>query len=331
MLKTLKFWLENARWVALPQSLMPALTAVVLASGEADFSVAGAIPAVIGVCAAHLSLNLFDDYFDYKKNKPGIRDTLARAGFRARIGKCAYIVSGEATTRQLLAASLAFGSVAGLCGVVIFAYRGTPVLWIVLITVILGLFYSAEPLRLSYRGMGELTIGLIFGPLLVTGVFLSASGAFDWSAVLIGAALGFFVINILYTHSSLDLDADRSVGKRTLAGLVPTPEGRFRISFILILVPYVIILTGILGGLLSAWHLLSLLTLPLAAALVRSMLAFCRAPGRSAVRRPWYGPMPQWEEIVRDGIDWFMLRWYLARNLLAAFCVLTMLAALLTV
>ena len=327
MVKTVKFWVENSRWVSLPQSLMPAVVAVALAASHPDFSILLSVLAVIGVGMAHLSFNLFDDYFDYKKNKPGIRDTLARAGVRARIGKCTYLTSGEATVNQLLVVALIFGGIAGLFGLGIFAHRGFDILWVVLILMFLGLSYSAEPLRLSYRGLGELTIGFIFGPLLIAGVYLSASGSLGLEAILIGTALGLLVTNILYTHSALDLAADSSVGKLTLAGLAPT--WKVPISFILMLLPYVIILAGVGFGLLNLWFLLTFLTLPRAIALIRSILDFYRNPQEIPARRWWYGSMQKWDEIKETELEWFMIRWYLARNLLTAFSFIIILVAIL--
>lgn len=330
MRSLVRFWLENARWVALPQSLTPALAAAAMASTHAEFSILLAIVSSLGVCMAHLSLNLFDDYFDYKKNKPGIRDTLARAGFRARTGKCDYLISGEATVKQLLAAALIFGGIAGLCGIVVFIFRGLTVIWFVLVVGALGLAYSAEPLRLSYRGLGEPTIGLIFGPLLVSGVYFSSSGIFGINSVVVGAAIGLLVTNILYCHSVLDLEADKSVGKLTLAGIIPSPKGRVALSFVLLFLPYAIIFAGVIFKLLPLWYLLTMLTLPMAVALARSMLCFYRNPQAAVSRRVWYGIMTKWEEIKAEGIDWFMLRWYLARNIIMSFSVLIIIAAFLS-
>ena len=331
MFGTVKFWFRNSRWVALPQSLMPSVVAVALAVQRPGFSVLLSLPAVVGVCMAHLSLNLFDDYFDYKRNKPGIRDTLARAGIRARTGKCEYLVSGEATTGQLLAAALAFGAVTGLCGIAIFVFRGWPVLWFAIAAIFLGLSYSGGPLRLSYRGMGELTIGLMFGPMLVVGVYFSACGEFGAKAALIGLTLGLLVTNILYTHSAVDLDADRSVGKKTLACMINSHSGILACSFIFTFLPCMAVLVGVLCGTLSRWFLLTLATLPLAVALAQSVRAFFNDPDGPAVRRIWYGSMPRWAEIEAAGIAWFMLRWYLARNLLMAFSFVAVAAAIVEV
>ena len=62
-MKRLIYWIQNARAVALPQSALPALVAVFMAVGNENFSIGLSIVAVIGVMLAHLSVNLFDDYF----------------------------------------------------------------------------------------------------------------------------------------------------------------------------------------------------------------------------------------------------------------------------
>ena len=94
----LSFWFNNARPVALPQSLLPALLALALAASEqpASFNLLLGLLAVLGAELAHLSLNLFDDYFDYRKLQSGFRDRLAAAGQKVRTGKTPYLTSGQA-------------------------------------------------------------------------------------------------------------------------------------------------------------------------------------------------------------------------------------------
>ena len=58
------FWLDNARKIALPQSLLPCITAIVLSIGEDGFFWPFILPVVLGVAAGHLGMNLADDYFD---------------------------------------------------------------------------------------------------------------------------------------------------------------------------------------------------------------------------------------------------------------------------
>ena len=118
-----RFWFKNARPTALPQSLLPAILAFCMASQSEGFSVYLGILAVFGVVMGHLSINLFDDYFDYKVKKTDFRDRMEHKGMRARISKCMYLNSGEATLRQLLIACFVFGAIALSLGYVIYLYR----------------------------------------------------------------------------------------------------------------------------------------------------------------------------------------------------------------
>jgi hypothetical protein len=84
------FWIKNARNIALPQSLLPCLTAIVLCIGEEGFVWWLAIPVILGVCAAHLGMNLADDYFDYKHDSR-TRADISSTSIRARMEKCHYL------------------------------------------------------------------------------------------------------------------------------------------------------------------------------------------------------------------------------------------------
>ncbi|MDR1742702.1 MAG: prenyltransferase, partial [Dysgonamonadaceae bacterium] len=84
-MNTIRFWFHNSRPQALPQSMLPALLALCLASAADGFSLWLGLLAVVGVFFGHLGLNLFDDYFDYVKKKQDYREAMVHEGFRARI------------------------------------------------------------------------------------------------------------------------------------------------------------------------------------------------------------------------------------------------------
>lgn len=330
-MKQLKFWLGNARSGSLVQSLMPALVAVLLCLDAPAFSLPLALLALLGVAAAHLAFNLLDDYFDYRSHQTGYRDTLARAGFRAYTAKCPYLTDGTATLSQLRRAILAFTLLSLSCGGVILAFRGLPVLGLIALTAFLGVFYSAPPLRLSYHGLGEPVIGLIFGPLNMLGVCLACCGEIRGQLALAGLVFGLLVTNILYSHSVLDYAADQSVDKQTFAALFPGPRGRLACSFALIFSPFLITLSAVFLRRLDPLYLLCLLCLPLSVELYRSMRAFHIDPSAPAPWKAWYGrPALPWDQVQASGLDWFLQRWLLSRNLVAATAVCWSLAAILT-
>ncbi len=321
-MKTLYSWYYNARPHALPQSLFPAILAVCMASASGHFSLYLGIIAVFGVMFAHLSLNLFDDYFDYKIKKSDFREQLAHEGFRARIAKCDYLTSGKATLNQLLIACFVFGGIALALAAVIFIERGTIILYYILALAVLGICYSGKPLKLSYRGLGELAIGLIFGPLSMTGVYYSACGTLDLPIVFISVPVGLLVMNIVYVHSIMDCEPDKKVGKMTYAILLGSRKKQIGCLCAILLSSYLFILVGVCMSYLAPYYLLVFLTAPMAVSLYVLMKKFAEDPHKEYAPKPWMGPMGEWDRIKEAGIDWFMIRWYLARNLTSFFCLI---------
>lgn len=326
MIKLLKAWWHNARPTALMQSLMPALLALVLAMGHEGFSLPLAILAVFGVMMAHLGLNLCDDYFDYYENSAQSRQELKRQGIRARHVKYPYLTDGSASLKDLRIAIVVFFLLAFVSGVIIWWHRSNILLYIFLLTLLMGVFYSAPPLKLSYRGLGELVIGIIFGPLLMTGVYVSACGQFDESILYISVPVGMLVMNILFTHSYIDQAADAASDKMTFARLLKSDKANLGASFLLNLMPFVIVMVGVFAGQLHWLYLLVLLALPRAIWLFRSLLAFARKLDTPQHPPRFMGRMENWEAICQSGTDWFMLRWYGARNTITAFCQLSIIA-----
>ena len=322
------FWFKNARPVSLPQSLLPAAVALGLAASQrpAEFSLFWGLLAVLGVALAHLSLNLFDDYFDYSKLKSDYRRKLAAKGKQARTSKCPYLLNGSATQSELLLACLAFGAAACLCGLPILLVRGSVILWPVVLCLFLGFFYSAPPLRLSYHGLGEIIIGIIFGPLLMLGVYLSACGSLDFVIWPLAVSMGLLVCNIAYVHSLLDIAPDKYAGKSSLPEILPTPDAKRWGSFIFTFGAFGIMeILTIVQVFPPAW-LLTLLALPLAAAAYASVKVWLRAPHQPFPRLWWFGPMANWPAICAQKLDWFMVRWYLARNLMVWFSLCSLAA-----
>lgn len=318
----IRTWLNNARSVALPQSFLPAILAVCLAVQSDGFNVWLGILAIFGVIAGHLGMNLFDDYFDYKVKESGYRDTLNRKGFRARISKCDYLVSGESTLSQLLNVCITFGVIALSIGAIIWYFRGNFILWMALITALVGVSYSGPPLRLSYHGLGELVIGIIFGPLLMTGVFYAACGEWNNSLLFISIPVGMLVMNIVYSHAIMDFEPDKEVGKMTFAVLLKRKKNMLLFHQLLINSAYIFIVAGISVGYLSPYYLAVFLTFPLAVYQQYLMIQFVKNPDRSFSPKWWMGPMGDWEKFKIGGVDWFMIRWLSARNLLSLFCLI---------
>ena len=342
-MSTIGSWIKNARSIALPQSVLPCLTAVVLCIGQDGFLWWLAVPVVLGNCAAHLGMNLADEYFDYKHDSR-TRADISSTSVRARMEKCHYLGEGKATVSQLGWAIVGFLGFAALMGGIAFAAQwilhGWQAAMGIIIYAVLGLIvginYSGKPLELGFHGLGELVIGLMFGPLLMLGVQAALTGTlFSWQMLCMSVAIGCMVTNIVYVHSVMEVNADAELGKMTFARLLFEAKKRKgeeakgkRLMVIFIgffaIVPFILLGLGIALGWWSPWYLLTLVTLPMSVFLIHSTRLFAYGLPRNDNPRWWMGPMGDWDNYVKAGMDWFLFRWLLARNICTFFCLVLM-------
>ncbi len=332
------FWIKNARSISLPQSALPCLTAVVLCIGQEGFLWWLALPVLLGICAAHLGMNLADDYFDYKHDSR-TRADISSNSVRARMEKCHYLGEGKATVSQLGWAIVGFLGFAALMGATAFVVEwllhGWQAAMGIVIYAVLGLFvginYSGKPLELGYHGLGELVIGLMFGPLNMLGVQAALTGTpFSWQMLCMSVGIGCMVTNIVYVHSVMEVNADAELGKMTFARLLKNKAVMIIFIGFFALMPFAMLALGIAMGWWSAWYLLTLATLPMSVYLIHSTRLFAFGLPRNDTPHWWMGPMGDWEDYKKAGIDWFLYRWLLARNICTFFCLILMLVHVLT-
>ena len=318
----IKFWYKNARPISLPQSLLPALTAVALSYGADEFSLIAAVASVLGVAMLHLAMNLLDDWFDYKEGSAEARQKVSDEGFRGRMVKYPYLTSGEATPVQLLRACGTFFGLALLMGIAVTAVRGWNILYWMAAAMIIGTSYSGGPLKLGFRGLGEAVIFIMFGPLMMTGIYYAVTGGLDWKILLLSTAVGLLVTNIVYSHSVLDSVPDKKMGKKTMAHLMGSAKGQIAFSAFLNIGPYLLVVLGVALGLLPVAYLAVLAVLPVSLWLVRSLDDFVMHREVPIEPKPWMGPMGDFDAYRKAGIDWFLLRWLTARNIVMMFCAI---------
>ncbi len=329
MLKTIVFWGRNARWQSLPQSIFPAIVAITLVHNHENFSWGNTLLALLGVVCVHLGTNLWDDFFDYTYNDTSFRDRIASSGIRARIAKCTYLTEGLTTVKNLKITIFLLLSIASLIGVYFIFLRGFPLLFLILLVALLAFAYSGKPLQLAARGWGEVIIGMLFGPALMVGMAIAAVGYEHLTEVLLfSIPIGLYTTNVVFIHAIIDIEADKSINKKTLAVLIDNPLRNRIACFIITYTPYLLIIAGVASSTISPYYLFTLLTLPLAIDFTHLVSQFHKNPS-ALVKRKWYHfPMEKWQEIEEVGISWFMVRWYASRNLLIYFSLICVLVSL---
>ena len=200
------FWLKAARLYSAPITLLSWLVIFVFALKQGGNILAGII-SLFGISLVHLATNLIDDYIDYKDLQKD--DKFITAG---RDCKCAYIRSGEATTKDLRNIILIFLFIASICGGILFFMSGFAVFWLALIALFIALSYP----HLSSRGLGDIAVTIAYGPLMFEGVFYVMTKNFSLDAFILSMICVMFVNTILYSHMLMDYDGDKNANKTTL-------------------------------------------------------------------------------------------------------------------
>jgi len=102
---------------------------------------------------------------------------------------------------------------------------------VMLFSALSSLFYTAPPVRYGYRGLGELFVAINMGPVMVAGTTSALVGHFDARAFWLSLPIGIMVAMILYYQSLSDIEADRAVGKITIAVRLGKPAAIWGFRF----------------------------------------------------------------------------------------------------
>ncbi|MFM7775097.1 MAG: prenyltransferase, partial [Candidatus Kapaibacterium sp.] len=168
---------------------------------------------VLGVVFLHLAANVFNDYFDAKSGTDEANTSyfLKYSGGSRAIELRLITVEGTfrlATILSLIALGM---------GVYLSSRIGTGIYLFGALGLLSGFFYTAPPLRLVARhGLGELFIGLTFGPLITAGMVYVVTAQMPEMGFLLGIPAGLLTSNILLINQVPDADSDATTGKNHL-------------------------------------------------------------------------------------------------------------------
>ncbi|HEU5318327.1 MAG TPA: prenyltransferase [Chloroflexota bacterium] len=168
---------------------------------------------VLGVFCLEVAKNASGEVFDYDSGADLAVGPEDRSPFS---GGKRVLVDAVLTRRQTWGIAAAGYACAAAIGLLIVFRREPAVLWLGLLGMAGAWFYQAPPLRLSYRGLGELAVAVCYGPLVVSGAYLVQRGALPWPVVAASLPLGVMIAAFLLINEFPDHAADRSAGKRTL-------------------------------------------------------------------------------------------------------------------
>ena len=253
-------WMVIMRLPFLSATIVPILLGATVASRYVSVDWFYFALTMLGGSLLHIGTNTSNDYFDHTSGTD-------EANYNYMVpfsGGSRSIQMGLISAKGMLYLSMITFALSGLIGIPLIIKAGINILYLGFIGFLSGFFYTAPPFRFASRkGIGELLIGLNFGPLMVVGSFLvQTSGDLThvFEAALAGIPIGLLVAAIVYINQFPDHDGDKATGKNNLV-VVFGPE-KARIGYVFLVVSaFVSIIVMALNG---TFPKLSLIALPAA-------------------------------------------------------------------
>ncbi len=260
----IRLWWAAARPFSFTASVIPVLVGTLLAAYHGDFTWWIGLLALFGSVAIHAGTNFVNDYFDDRKGADSV-ESLGPAGFIQR---------GILRPNQVLAAGIVCFTAGSVIGLVLVWATSIELLWLGLAAVLAGFLYTGWPLHLAYLALGELTVFIFMGPVMVMGAYFVQTETWALDAFLASLPIAFLVTAILHANNIRDIESDRQVGKRTLATLIGREKANWEMYGLLAGAYLMLVLAVALGAL--PWPaLIALITIPAAIPIAR----ICAAGG----------------------------------------------------
>ncbi|MAK40929.1 MAG: hypothetical protein CL993_04295, partial [Euryarchaeota archaeon] len=248
----------SATWIPVIAALIWGLSENIFTMNWTTFSLI-----LIGASCLHLAANTFNDYFDWTSGTDQINNDY----FLQLSGGSRAIELGLISVKQLFVLGTVFLLFAGLMGIGIMLRLGENYLDLFYYGVagaFSGYFYTGYPLRLVARkGLGELLIGLNFGPLMTMGTVFAMSGVHSWDAFILGIPLGLLTTAILWINQFPDMKSDEIAGKHHLVVVLGLEKSSW-VFLLIIMSAFISIISINYYDVVDNGVLLSLLALPLA-------------------------------------------------------------------
>ena len=246
-------WLRVIRVRFLLASIIAVMTGLALNwSQNGSIEYFDALLTFAGVMALHASVDLLNDYWDFKR---GIDTKTTRTKMSGGTGVLPEGLLKPSSVYRAGVFFLVLGAVIGSYFVLTYG---------ILIAIILGFailsiyFYST---KIVDSGLGEFFVA-VKGSMIVIGTFYIQSGEVNIESILAGIVIGTLSSLVLFIASFPDHDADKSKGRKTLVITVGKEKAR-KLFWIFPLFAYGVIVIGVVLNYLPVFTLISLMSFPL--------------------------------------------------------------------
>ena len=257
-------WSRAIRIKFLLASIIAVTNGIVISYWKTGYIDIGyAVLTYVGIMCLHISVDLLNDYSDFKR---GIDTNTRRTRYSGGTG---VIPENLINPRIIYFAGIVFLILGGLAGLYFVTIKGIVILILLVFAVISIYFYSTNIVN---AGLGELFVA-IKGCMIVMGSYYIQSNTIDLTSVFVGIIIGLLSSVVLLVTSFPDYDADKKGGRRTLV-ILSGKENSVKIFTAIIIVTYGLIIGGAIFNIIPSFSTIGLLSIPFATKAIYKLRRF---------------------------------------------------------
>jgi 1,4-dihydroxy-2-naphthoate octaprenyltransferase len=249
-------WLISTRAAVLIMTFISSAVAGILAFQHGSFNLGLWVLVTLGLLLAHATNNLLNDYTDH------VRGVDKDNYFRAQYGP-QPLEHGLMTRRQLLTYAAITGLLALITGLAAILLRGGYTWLFLALGAFFVLFYTFP---LKYIALGEISVLVVWGPLMIGGGYYVITGSWDWNVILASLPYALGVTTVIFGKHIDKFQEDKDKGIHTLPVLLGERLARIVVIGMVVL-QYLLVLYLVLTGFFTPVLLVVFLSAPLFARL----------------------------------------------------------------
>ena len=216
-----------------------------------------------GIMCLHISVDLLNDYSDFKR---GIDTNTKRTRYSGGTG---VIPENLISPRLIYCVGVVFLILGGLTGLYFVTIKGIVILILLSFAIISIYFYSTNIVN---AGLGELFVA-IKGCMIVMGSYYIQSDTIDLTSVFVGIIIGLLSAVVLLVTSFPDYEADKKSGRRTLV-ILSGKQNSVKIVAGLIIATCGMIIGGAIFNVIPVFSTIGLLSIPFAVKAIYKLKRF---------------------------------------------------------
>ncbi len=271
---SLRVWFKATQ----PHSFVASAVGVFLGTAIAHaragaFDAAAFVVTLGGVVVLQAATNMSNDTVDFLHGVDNLPPHLVSPF----TGGARVLPEGQLTVAEHRRAWILLYAIGALAGLFLAVTR--PNGWLLLLLGLVGgalaVFYTLPPFSLQYHGLGDVAVGVVFGPIVTLGAFAVQTGALSWEALLASVPLGILVAAFLFVNEMPEHETDLRGGKQTIPARLGL-ERSYRLYLAMVAVAIAFLLTAAAFAWLPWLALLGLVALLPLAKSIRVLRAYFR-------------------------------------------------------